>query len=137
MKAEGFPGRASAVFALALLFAGVASTITAGMAGGSIVAGISGEPSDIRDNHSRLGVGVTLLAALGLIFFIGDPFRGLIVSQAVLSVQLPFTIFLLIRLTASRGVMGTHASYWKTPGLTAVGLLVTYLNVRLLMSLFS
>lgn len=129
---------AAAVFALALLFAGVASTITAGMAGGSIVAGISGEPYDIRDNHSRLGVGITLLVALVLIFFIGDPFRGLIVSQAVLSVQLPFTIFLLIRLTASREVMGTHANSWKTTlGLTAVGLLVTYLNVRLLFSLLS
>jgi manganese transport protein len=129
---------AAGVFALALLFAGVASTITAGMAGGSIVAGIAGEPYDIRDNHSRLGVGITLLLALGIIFWIGDPFRGLIVSQAVLSVQLPFTIFLLIRLTASRAVMGTHVNSRKTTlGLLAVGLLVTYLNVRLLFSLLT
>jgi manganese transport protein len=131
-------GSAAAVFAVALLFAGVASSVTAGMAGGSIVAGLSGEPYDIRDNHTRLGVGITLALALGLIFFIGDPFRGLIVSQAVLSLQLPFTIFLLIRLTASRTVMGTHANSRKTTlGLSAIGLLVTYLNGRLLVSLLS
>jgi len=131
-------GAAAVVFALALLFAGVASSITAGMAGGSIVAGISGEPYDIRDNHTRLGVGITLALALGLIFFIGDPFRGLIVSQAVLSLQLPFTIFLLIRLTASRTVMGTHVNSRKTTlGLLVIGLLVTYLNGRLLVSLLS
>ncbi len=129
-------GAAGVVFAVALLLAGVASSITAGMAGGSIVAGISGEPYDIRDNHTRLGVGVTLLMALGIIFFIGNPFQGLIVSQVVLSMQLPFTIFLLIRLTASRAVMGTHANSWKTTlGLSAIGLVVTYLNVRLLVSL--
>jgi manganese transport protein len=129
-------GSAGIVFAVALLLAGVASSITAGMAGGSIVAGISGEPYDIRDNHTRLGVGITLLLALGIIFFIGNPFQGLIVSQAVLSMQLPFTIFLLIRLTASRAVMGTHANSWKTTlSLSAIGLVVTYLNVRLLVSL--
>ncbi|NPU84207.1 MAG: Nramp family divalent metal transporter [Syntrophaceae bacterium] len=131
-------GGAAVVFAVALLFAGVASSITAGMAGGSIVAGLSGEPYDIRDNHTRLGIGITLAAALGLIFFIGDPFRGLIVSQVVLSLQLPFTILLLIRLTASRTVMGCHTNSRRTTlGLSAIGLLVTYLNVRLLLSLLS
>ena len=37
---------ASVVFALALLFAGIASTVTAGIAGGSIFAGIYGKPYD-------------------------------------------------------------------------------------------
>ena len=35
---------AAVVFAIALLFSGISSTITAGMAGGTIVAGIFGEP---------------------------------------------------------------------------------------------
>ncbi|MGV8080598.1 MAG: Nramp family divalent metal transporter [Syntrophales bacterium] len=131
-------GASGVVFAVALLLAGIASSITAGMAGGSIVAGISAEPYDIRDNHTRLGIGITLLAALGIIFFIGSPFRGLIISQAILSLQLPFTIFLLIRLTSSRAVMGTHANSWKTTlGLSVIGLVVTYLNVRLLVSLLA
>ncbi|MEI6127344.1 MAG: Nramp family divalent metal transporter, partial [Pseudomonadota bacterium] len=67
---------ASVVFALALLFSGLSSTATAGLAGGSIVAGIYGRPYDIRFFHSKAGVGITLLAATGIIFFIGSPFRG-------------------------------------------------------------
>ena len=43
---------ASDVFAVALLFAGVSSTITSGMSAGSIFAGMYKEPYDIKDNHS-------------------------------------------------------------------------------------
>jgi len=80
---------ASVVFALALLFSGISSSITSAMAGGSIASGISGEPYDIRDNHSRWGVIISLIGALIMIFFIGDPFKGLIYSQVFLSIQLP------------------------------------------------
>ena len=83
---------ASVVFAVALLFAGVASSITSGMAGGSIVSGMFKEPYDVKDNHSRIGVFISLSGALLLIFFIGDPFKGLILSQVFLSIQLPFTV---------------------------------------------
>ncbi len=85
---------ASVVFAIALLFAGISSTITSGMAGGSIVSGMFREPYDMKDNHSRIGVLVSLIGALVIIFFITDPFRGLILSQVFLSIQLPFTIFI-------------------------------------------
>jgi manganese transport protein len=44
---------ASVIFAAALLFAGLASTITSAMAGGSIFAGMYAEPYDLKDNHSR------------------------------------------------------------------------------------
>ncbi len=47
---------ATHIFAVALLFAGISSTITSGMAAGSIFAGMFKEPYDIRDNHSRTGV---------------------------------------------------------------------------------
>ena len=47
---------AAVIFAVALLFAGIASTITSGMAAGSIFAGIYREPYDIKDSHSRWGV---------------------------------------------------------------------------------
>ena len=55
---------ASVVFAIALLFAGVASSITSGMAGGSIVSGMYREPYDVKDNHSRIGVFISLVGAL-------------------------------------------------------------------------
>jgi manganese transport protein len=86
-------GAASIVFAVALLCAGFSSSITAAMAGGSIFAGIFEEPFDIRDNHSRTGIIITLLGALVIILFLKDPFKGLIWSQIILSIQLPLTIF--------------------------------------------
>ena len=68
---------AAVVFALALLMAGISSTITSGMAAGSIFAGIFGESYHIKDSHSQVGVILSLGIALLLIFFIGDPFKGL------------------------------------------------------------
>ena len=47
--------------------AGISSAITSGMAGGSIFAGLFGEPYDIHDNHSRYGVVISLLVALLII----------------------------------------------------------------------
>jgi manganese transport protein len=124
---------ASVVFAVALLFAGVASTITSGMAGGSIVSGMYSEPYDVKDNHSRIGVIISLLGALILIFFIGDPFKGLILSQVFLSIQLPFTIAIQIYLTSSKKVMGKYAnSRFLTGLLLVIAGIVTFLNLKLL-----
>ena len=128
---------ASNVFALALLFAGVASTITSGMAAGSIFAGMFNEPYDIKDSHSRTGVITSLVAATILIFIIGDPFRGLILSQMFLSMQLPFTIFFQARLTSSEKVMGKHKNTTSTRIIIyLLGAIVTALNVMLLVSFF-
>lgn len=130
-------GKASAlVFALALLFSGIASSVTSGMAGGSIFAGIYAEPLNLRDTHSRFGVVISISAALLLIFFISDPFRGLLLSQMALSVQLPFTIFMQLYLTSSKKVMGRYANdKLELLTLGVIALAVVYLNVRLLLSL--
>ncbi|MGC1390495.1 MAG: Nramp family divalent metal transporter [Bacteroidales bacterium] len=129
---------ASVVFAVALLFAGVASTITSGMAGGSIVSGMYGEPFNIKDNHSRIGVIISLLGALLLIFFIGDPFKSLILSQVFLSVQLPFTIAIQIYLTSSKKVMGKYAnSRFLIILLSVIAGIVTFLNIKLIFGIFN
>lgn len=44
---------ASIIFAVALLFAGLSSSVTAGMAGGSIFAGVFAKPYDISDSHTK------------------------------------------------------------------------------------
>jgi manganese transport protein len=130
-------GQASVIFAVALLFAGIASTITSGMAAGSIFAGMYKEPYDIKDNHSRLGVIISLVLATSIIFVISNPFNGLIFSQMLLSMQLPFTIFLQVYLTSSDKVMGKYKNSPSTRIiLYAVGGIVTALNIALLVSLF-
>jgi manganese transport protein len=124
---------AAVVFALALLFSGVASSITSAMAGGSIVSGMFSEPYDIRDSHSRIGVLASLLVALLIIFFIGDPFKGLILSQVFLSIQLPFTVVLQVWLTSSKKVMGKYAnSRFMIAILSVIAIVVAYLNLKLL-----
>lgn len=126
---------AAVVFALALLMAGISSTITSGMAAGSIFAGMFGESYHIKDSHSQVGVVLSLGVALLLIFFIGDPFQGLLVSQMVLSLQLPFTVFLQVGLTSSRRVMGKYAnSRWSSVVLYLIASVVTVLNVWLIVS---
>ena len=123
------------IFAAALLLAGVSSTVTSGMAAGSISAGIFGESYHVKDSHSQIGIVASLGIALLLIFFIGDPFQGLLVSQMVLSLQLPFTVFLQVWLTSSPRVMGQYAN---TPlnciVLYGIAIIVTLLNIYLLIA---
>ena len=98
--------QAGAIFALALLMAGISSTVTSGMAAGSIFAGIFGESYNIRDIHSK-----------------------------VLSIQLPFTVFLQLSLTSSKRVMGQYAnSRWSTFVLYTIAIIVSVLNIMLLFS---
>ena len=128
---------ASIVFAVALLFAGVASTITSGMAAGSIFAGMYKEPYDIKDNHTRLGIAISLVLAYFIILLITNPFQGLIISQMILSIQLPFTIFFQVYLTSSEKVMGKYKNSTLSKYLlNALGVIVTVLNIALFVSLF-
>lgn len=128
---------ATDVFAVALLFAGISSTITSGMAAGSIFAGIFREPYDIKDIHSRMGVLISLFTAFLIILVIRDPFQGLIYSQMLLSIQLPFTVFLQVHLTSSERVMGKYRNAPATKYLLyGIGGIVTVLNIMLLFSVF-
>lgn len=124
---------AALIFAIALLFSGISSTATCGIAGGSIFSGIFGEDYDIKDYHSWHGVLITYGAALLVILFISDPFQGLIYSQMFLSVQLPITIALLVYLTSCKRVMGKFVNTLKMKVfLILIGVLVAILNVMLL-----
>lgn len=121
------------IFAIALLFAGLSSTVTVGMAAGIISSGLANEPYDIHDRHSSLGVIGAFVAAVIVIFFISDPFQGLVWSQALLSLQLPITIFTQIWLTSSPKVMGKYANGpWLKALLIGIGVVVTVLNGILL-----
>ena len=126
---------AAIVFALALLMAGISSTVTSGMAAGSIFAGIFGESYHIKDIHSRVGILLSLGIALLVIFFIDNPFYGLIISQMMLSIQLPFTVFLQVSLTSSEKVMGKYANTtWTKWLLYGIATIVSILNIMLLFS---
>ena len=127
---------AASIFAVALLFAGFASTATAGMAGASIFAGMFRESYDMDDLHSKMGLMLTYIPAVIILLFITDPFYGLILSQVLLSVQLPFTIFLQLYLTSSKRVMGKYVNTIITKFLlVSIGIIVTILNLYLMWDL--
>lgn len=127
--------QAATIFALALLMAGISSTVTSGMAAGSIFAGMFGESYHVKDVHSRVGILLSLGIALVVILLIENPFQGLIISQMILSIQLPFTIFLQVGLTSSKRVMGQYAnSRWSSFVLYIMAVIVSVLNLALLFS---
>jgi manganese transport protein len=85
---------------------------------------------------ARAGICLSLVLGAVAIFFITNPFRGLIISQILLSLQLPWTIFMQLYLTSSRPIMGSHAN---TPVgsamLWGIGAIVTVLNIMLLVDI--
>lgn len=126
---------AAVIFGVALLFAGISSTMTAGMAAGTIFAGMFGEPYDIKDRHTKIGVVGILAIATLIIFFIKDPFQGLVYSQMLLSMQLPITVFLQIYLTSSKKVMGKYKnSLLSNIVLWSIAIVLTILNIMLFAS---
>ncbi len=128
---------AAAIFAVALLLAGVASSVTSGMAGGIMSAGMACECYNIRDNHSKAGVIFSLAAGLLAIWCISDPFKGLLVSQMILSIQLPVTMVAQICLTSSPRVMGKYANGPFTKALLIfLTAIVTVLNLMLFLTAF-
>ena len=91
----------------------------------------------MQDPHSWHGVLLTYWLAVLIILFIDDPFTGLIYSQMALSVQLPWTIGLLIYLTSSKRVMGKFANTTRMKViLGTIGLIVIVLNIMLLLESF-
>lgn len=124
------------LFGVALLVAGVASSITSSLAEANVVTGYLGKPEDPRGRAYRIGLVVTSLPAMLVIGLGVDSYKALIVSQVLLSVQLPFTVVPLLWLSRSRRVMGRYrmnaAQLVAGVGLAAI---IIGLNVFLLYQL--
>ncbi len=129
--------KAAAVFAVSLLFAGFASSITAGVSGGIIFSGLFNKEYDHNGKYAKIGALLTLVIATFVILFISNPLQGLLYSQMFLSMQLPITIGLQIYLTSSKKVMGRDANGLFTNSVLIVcGVIVAFLNILLLLSEF-
>jgi manganese transport protein len=122
------------LFSMALLLAGLGSSITSSMAEANVVTAYLGRPEDPRSLFYRVSLLVTALPALAVVSLTQDSYSVLILSQVALSVQLPFTIAPLLVLARDRRVMGPLAAgrIEGTLGILA-GILVVGLNVLLLL----
>jgi manganese transport protein len=102
---------ASILFGVALLAAGLSSSVTATLAGQIVMEGFINMklPPWARRLITRA---VAIVPALFVTIVYGD--HGvtslLILSQVILSLQLPFAMWPLIRYTSSRGIMGRFAT---------------------------
>jgi len=132
-------GGAAFVFAIGLLAAGQSSTITGTLAGQVVMEGFRSWKLDPwkRRLISRC---VAIVPAALIVGSRGDAgTTGLIIlSQVVLSLQLPFAIFPLIKFTSDRRRMGVFASnrIWTGVGYAA-GVLITVLNGVIVLQTFN
>ena len=101
---------AELLFAIALVFAGIGSSITSSMAEANVITGFLGKPEDPRTLLYRVAVFITAIPSFIIILLGMDTFKILIFSQVVLSIQLPFTLIPLLILCRSRKVMGGFRS---------------------------
>ncbi len=123
---------AGLLFAVALVFSGVGSSITSSMAEANVITGFLGKPEDPRSLLYRTAVFITAIPSLFLVFFDTDTYKILIFSQVVLSVQLPFTLLPLLVLCRSRKVMGNFRSgNGEFFAASAISVIVILLNICL------
>jgi len=101
---------AQLLFGVALLFAGLGSSITSSLAEANVLTGFLGRPEDPHSRVYRIGLVVTSIPAMLVILMGLDSYKVLLFSQVALSMQLPFTIVPLVILTRSRRVMGDFRS---------------------------
>jgi manganese transport protein len=132
-------GLASTLFAVALLASGQNSTITATLAGQIVMEGflqIRLKPW-IRRLLTRM---LALVPAVVVCALFGNSGTAqlLILSQVVLSLQLPFAVIPLVQFTSNKKLMGVHAIGWPVMILSwAVSAVIVTLNVKLLWDFFT
>jgi manganese transport protein len=130
---------ASTLFAVALLFSGQNATLTGTLAGQIVMEGflnIRLRPW-LRRLITRL---IAIIPALLTVYFYGERGIGalLILSQVILSLQLPFAVFPLVMFTGDKRKMGPLvAPRWMLALAWPVAVLIAALNAWLLWQTFA
>lgn len=122
------------LFGLALLCCGLNSTVTATLAGQAVMEGFINMRLQpwVRRLVTR---GFAVVPAAIAVMLYGEKETGklLILSQVILSLQLPFAVVPLVQFTASRVKMGALvAPRWLVGVATLIAVAIIALNVKLL-----
>ncbi len=122
------------LFGIALLCCGLNSTVTATLAGQVVMEGFI--EMRIAPWMRRLVTrAIAIIPAAGVTLFYGESQTGklLILTQVILSLQLPFAIVPLVQFTASRAKMGElTAPRWLTAIAILIAAIIIALNVKLI-----
>ncbi len=125
---------APSLFAIALLCCGLNSTVTATMAGQIVMEGFLRIrlAAWLRRLVTRL-VAIVPAIVVTLIYGEGQTAKLLILSQVVLSLQLPFAVVPLVMFTASKTKMGELvAPRWLTVIAALTAAIIIVLNLKLI-----
>jgi manganese transport protein len=128
-------GFASVLFALALFASGQNSTITATLAGQIIMEGFlhMSLPPWVRRLITRL-LAVVPAAIIAGMYGAHGTAKLLVLSQVVLSLQLPFAVIPLVQFTSSKAKMGPFANrLWLVALAWSAAALIVVLNLKLLL----
>jgi len=124
---------APTLFGIALLCCGLNSTVTATMAGQVVMEGFIDfrMPPWARRLVTR-GLAIVPAAVVTIAYGESGTARLLILSQVVLSLQLPFAVVPLVSMTASKSKMGDMvAPRWLTVVAGLIAAVIVVLNVKL------
>jgi len=129
---------ASTVFALALLASGQNSTLTGTLAGQIVMEGFLN--IRLRPWLRRLitrAIAIVPAAIVAIMYGESGTAKLLVLSQVVLSMQLSFAVFPLVRFTSEKAKMGEFANpIWLKVLAYAVALIIAGLNIWLLVQFF-
>jgi len=126
-------GQAAALtFGIALLASGIASSTTATLAGQVVFEPLLGRPVNIAKVRMGLRL-LTMVPAVIAILLAAKPLSLLVLSQVILSMQLPFTLVPLILLVSNRKLMGEmRPPQWMINVAWACAALIIALNLAFL-----
>ncbi|WP_405702625.1 Nramp family divalent metal transporter [Ancylobacter terrae] len=128
---------APTLFAVALLCCGLSSTVTATIAGQAVMEGFI-EMKLAPWLRRLITRGIAIVPAGAVTIAYGEEGAGslLILSQVILSLQLPFAIVPLIMFTADKRKMGVFtAPRWQTVLAALAATMIIALNIKLLVDL--
>ena len=131
-------GIASTLFAVALLASGQNSTITATLAGQIVMEGFLDIrlPAWLRRLVTRL-LAIVPAVIVAILYGTSGTAKLLVLSQVILSLQLPFAVVPLVRFTSDKAKMGAFANpLWLKLGAWAISALIIALNLKLLWDFF-
>jgi manganese transport protein len=127
-------GAASTLFAIALLASGQNSTITATLAGQIVMEGFLNIrlPAWLRRFVTRL-IAIVPAVVVAALYGESGTAKLLVLSQVVLSLQLPFAVVPLVRFTGDRAMMGKFANpLWLKLAAWLISAVIISLNLKLL-----
>jgi manganese transport protein len=131
-------GIASTLFAVALLASGQNSTITATLAGQIVMEGFLDIrlPAWLRRLVTRL-LAIVPAVIVAILYGTSGTAKLLVLSQVILSLQLPFAVVPLVRFTSDKAKMGAFANpLWLKLSAWAISALIIALNLKLLWDFF-